>query len=152
MEENKAETNSSTYFSNKEGDYARITSDATSASTSGGGKQFVQMDNFDDPKALPPFDKITPFCSASPKSLSTAQHFGEGVPVQQKDSINYSSDTIPYLEEASSNDNWLYLENENVELLPENKESTYDGIVNIGKKAHTLPPSILLSSHAIESS
>ena len=152
LDKNKVEMNSSTYFSNKEGDYAKIASDATGASTSGGSKQFVQMDNFDDPKALPPSDKMTPFCSALPKSLSTVQYFGEGVPVQRKDSIDHSSDTTPYLEEASANDSPPYLENENVELLPENRGSKYDGIVNTGKKAPISPPSILLSSHASESS
>ena len=150
LDENKVEMNSSTYFSDKEGDYAKIASDAPGASTSGGGKQFVQMDNFDDPTALPPFDKMTPFCSASPKSVPTV--YGEGVPVQWKDSTDHSSDTIPYLEEASSNDSQPYLENEDVELLPENREYKYDSIVNTGKKAPASLPSILLSSHASESS
>ena len=150
LDKTKVEMNSSTYFSDKEGDYAKIASDAPGASTSGGGKQFVQMDNFDDPKALPPFDKMTPFCSASPKSVPTG--YGEGVPVQSKDSIDHSSDTMPYLEDASSNDSPPYLENEDVELLPENREYKYNSIVNTGKKAPTSLPSILLSSHASESS
>ena len=146
------EINSSAYFSDKEGDYAKIASDAPGASSSGGSKQF-QVGNFvDDPKASPPFEKITQFCSASPKSLPIAQYYGEGVPVQRKDSIDHSSDTTAYSEEPSSNDSPPYLENEDVELLAESREPKYDSIINTGRKVHTSPPSVLLSSRASEGS
>ena len=120
------EINSSAYFSDKEGDYAKITSDAPAA---GSSKQF-QMGNFvDNPKDSLHFEKIPQFCSTSPKSLPTAHYFGEGVPVQWKDSIGHSSDTTAYPEKPSFNDSPSYLENENVEFLAESREPKYDSII-----------------------
>ena len=148
----ESEINSSAYFSDKERDYAKIASDAPTTSTSGGTKQF-QMGNFvGNPKDSLPFQKIAQFCSITPISLPIAQYYGEGVPVQQKDSIDHSSDTTAYPEEPSSNDSPSYLENENVKFLAESREPKYDSIINTGRKVHTSPPSVLLSSRASEGS
>ena len=144
FDENELKTNSSVSSSDKKGDYAKI---VASASTSGDSRPFVQIDSYvDDPKILPPFDKITQLSSASPESFPAAQHYGESVPMQRRDSIDRSSDTTT---DVSSTDTPPYLSNKNMELY---KTSNYDNIVNIGKKVYVSPPSIPLSSHSIEGS
>ena len=152
-DENKVDTgHSSVPFSDKEGDYTKIASDAPGASTSGGSKHCLQMDNFNDnPKPELHFS-ITQFCSTSPKPF---QDCSELVPMQQKDSSVQSSGSEPYVEnneDVPSNDSPPYFENENVQLLAEKREPTYDCIVQTGNIDHVSPPSILLSSHNSESS
>ena len=147
FDENELDINSASCFSDKKGDCAKIVADPPGASTSRDSKPFVQIDSFvDDHKILPPFDKITQLSSASPESFPAAQHYGESVPVQQKDSIDRLSDTTT---DVSSTATPPYLSNKNVELY---KTSKYDNIVNIGKKVYVSPPSIPLSSHASEGS
>lgn len=129
------------------GDYATIASDAPGASTSGGSKQFVQMDSIHAvPKASPNLDKMTQFCS-SPKTFTTQDNEEMVISTQQKDSSAQSSETPPYIENNES-DSPPYLENE--QLLTESDVNRHPSTT--GKVPCASTPSVLLSSYASESS
>ena len=132
----------SSLFSDKEGDYTKIASNATGASTS---KQFVPMENFTSAlKASSNFEKTAEFCSTSPKPFLLGLDCGEPLSMQQQDSSAPSSGTAPYLE----NNEGMYLENEDTEHSCNGTVKGY-----MGNTAHVSPPpSVLLSSHTSERS
>ena len=133
--------NLSSYFtSDKEGDYTKIASDAPGASSSGGSKQIVLMDNFTDaPKASSNIDEMTAFISASSKPFAPNK--------LQNDSSTHSSETGPYLDH-------LYVDNEDeaeqlLAVINGTREPSYNCIA---AGDHVSAPSSLLSSDTSESS